>query len=82
MCDFGCGVGRLTLPFADCFDNVVGVDISPAMLAEGEKIADEIGKKISDGFRVTTILHKLMGILILCTHILFYSISMLNGGWD
>lgn len=45
MCDFGCGVGRLTLPFADCFDNVVGVDISPAMLAEGEKIADEIGKK-------------------------------------
>jgi SAM-dependent methyltransferase len=29
--DFGCGVGRLTLPFADHFETVTGVDIAPAM---------------------------------------------------
>jgi SAM-dependent methyltransferase len=30
--DFGCGVGRVTGPLADRFEEVVGVDISPAML--------------------------------------------------
>jgi SAM-dependent methyltransferase len=30
--DFGCGAGRLTLPFADHFERVVGVDIAPSML--------------------------------------------------
>jgi cyclopropane fatty-acyl-phospholipid synthase-like methyltransferase len=32
--DFGCGVGRLTLPLARSFASVVGVDIAPGMLAE------------------------------------------------
>jgi SAM-dependent methyltransferase len=32
--DFGCGVGRVVLPFARIATEVVGVDISPAMLAE------------------------------------------------
>lgn len=32
--DFGCGVGRLTIPLARTFREVVGVDVSPAMLAE------------------------------------------------
>jgi SAM-dependent methyltransferase len=32
--DFGCGVGRLTLPLAKRFSQVVAVDISPSMLAE------------------------------------------------
>ena len=32
--DFGCGVGRILLPLARIADEVVGVDISPAMLAE------------------------------------------------
>jgi SAM-dependent methyltransferase len=31
--DFGCGAGRLTLPLADRFGAVVGVDIAPSMLA-------------------------------------------------
>jgi len=31
--DFGCGVGRLTRPLADRFDQVTGVDIAPQMLA-------------------------------------------------
>lgn len=30
--DFGCGVGRLTRPLADHFDEVVGVDIAPTMV--------------------------------------------------
>jgi 2-polyprenyl-3-methyl-5-hydroxy-6-metoxy-1,4-benzoquinol methylase len=32
--DFGCGVGRIVLPFASRADTVVGVDISEAMLTE------------------------------------------------
>lgn len=31
--DFGCGVGRLTLPLARRFDEVIGVDVSPSMVA-------------------------------------------------
>lgn len=34
--DHGCGVGRLAMPLAGKFDEVVGVDVSPAMLAEAE----------------------------------------------
>jgi len=30
--DFGCGVGRLTQPLAEHFAEVVGVDLSPAMI--------------------------------------------------
>jgi SAM-dependent methyltransferase len=30
--DFGCGAGRITLPLADRFEQVVGVDIAPTML--------------------------------------------------
>jgi len=32
--DFGCGVGRLTMPLAEITGDAVGVDISPGMLAE------------------------------------------------
>ncbi|MEG3089333.1 class I SAM-dependent methyltransferase [Sphingomonas sp. PB4P5] len=32
--DFGCGVGRLTVPLSDTFASVVGLDISSAMLRE------------------------------------------------
>ncbi len=43
--DFGCGVGRLTLPLAAHFGEAVGLDIAPAMLAEARRNADarEIG---------------------------------------
>lgn len=36
--DFGCGVGRVTLPLAMHFAEVVGLDVSPGMLAEAEKL--------------------------------------------
>lgn len=37
--DLGCGVGRLTIPFADLFVdlNFVGLDVSPKMLAEAKR---------------------------------------------
>jgi ubiquinone/menaquinone biosynthesis C-methylase UbiE len=38
--DFGCGVGRLTLPLAGYFERVTGVDISPTMLALARERAD------------------------------------------
>lgn len=41
--DFGCGVGRLTLPLAEEFSRVVGLDIAPSMLAEARHNAAESG---------------------------------------
>jgi len=35
--DFGCGVGRLVIPFSKRFGEVVGVDISESMIAEAKK---------------------------------------------
>jgi cyclopropane fatty-acyl-phospholipid synthase-like methyltransferase len=35
--DFGCGVGRLSIPLARRFETVIGVDVSPAMLNESRK---------------------------------------------
>lgn len=40
--DFGCGVGRLTIPMADHFEHVVGVDISPGMLDLAQERADKL----------------------------------------
>jgi len=41
--DFGCGVGRVALPLAEHVEAVVGVDVSPAMLAEAQRNAREQG---------------------------------------
>ncbi|MDX5420997.1 MAG: class I SAM-dependent methyltransferase [Hymenobacteraceae bacterium] len=35
--DFGCGTGRLIIPFADRFEEVVGVDIAEGMLQEARR---------------------------------------------
>jgi SAM-dependent methyltransferase len=35
--DFGCGVGRLVLPMAKRFSEVVGVDVSPPMIHEARR---------------------------------------------
>jgi SAM-dependent methyltransferase len=39
--DFGCGVGRLLLPFAKVAEDVVGLDVSPSMLQEAQLNCDE-----------------------------------------
>jgi ubiquinone/menaquinone biosynthesis C-methylase UbiE len=36
--DFGCGVGRLTQPLADHYEEVVGVDIAPSMIELAENL--------------------------------------------
>lgn len=41
--DFGCGVGRLTMPLARRFEGVTAVDISPAMIEEARKNCSERG---------------------------------------
>jgi SAM-dependent methyltransferase len=41
--DHGCGVGRLTLPLAKAFDEVVALDVAPAMLAEAQANASRAG---------------------------------------
>jgi len=41
--DFGCGVGRLLIPFAKVADEVVGLDVSPSMLKEARRNCDEHG---------------------------------------
>ena len=35
--DFGCGTGRLLIPFAQRFEKVTGIDIAPSMLQEASK---------------------------------------------
>lgn len=41
--DFGCGVGRLTVPLARACDHVIGVDISPRMLEEARRNCEASG---------------------------------------
>jgi len=41
--DFGCGVGRIVIPLSRRSDFVVGVDVSPSMLAEAKRNCDEAG---------------------------------------
>jgi ubiquinone/menaquinone biosynthesis C-methylase UbiE len=41
--DFGCGVGRLVIPLAKRFKEVVGVDISKGMMAEAKRNCEELG---------------------------------------
>lgn len=41
--DFGCGVGRLTIPLARHFREVVGVDVSAAMLREARANCERAG---------------------------------------
>jgi SAM-dependent methyltransferase len=41
--DFGCGVGRLLLPFSRIASQVVGADVSASMLAEARRNCDKDG---------------------------------------
>ena len=41
--DFGCGVGRLTIPLARYFESVTGIDVSQAMLDEARTSCKTLG---------------------------------------
>jgi SAM-dependent methyltransferase len=43
LLDVGCGPGILTVRLAHLFEEAVGLDPDPAMLAEGRRVADERG---------------------------------------
>jgi ubiquinone/menaquinone biosynthesis C-methylase UbiE len=43
LLDLGCGTGRVSLPIAGHFAEVVGVDPEPAMIAAGEREAQRLG---------------------------------------
>jgi len=40
--DFGCGVGRMTIPLSRKFEEVAGVDISPSMIEEAKRNSLEL----------------------------------------
>jgi SAM-dependent methyltransferase len=42
--DFGCGVGRLTLPLAGHFEQAVGIDVAPSMVAQARARAVAAGQ--------------------------------------
>ncbi len=42
--DFGCGVGRVTIPLADHFDEAVGVDVAPTMVDQARARASAAGR--------------------------------------
>lgn len=46
--DFGCGVGRCTIPMAGVCESVVGVDISNTMLEEARRNCDELAVHNAD----------------------------------
>lgn len=41
--DFGCGVGRVVIPFASLAGRAVGMDVSVSMLAEARRNCEELG---------------------------------------
>ena len=41
--DFGCGIGRLTIPLSHYFDSVTGVDIAPSMLERARRLHGDVG---------------------------------------
>jgi 2-polyprenyl-3-methyl-5-hydroxy-6-metoxy-1,4-benzoquinol methylase len=59
--DFGCGVGRLLIPFAKVAQEVVGLDVSPSMLQEARRNCDELGLQNVSLFRSDDALSTLAG---------------------
>jgi ubiquinone/menaquinone biosynthesis C-methylase UbiE len=46
--DFGCGIGRLTLPLAQYFDHVVGIDISDTMISMAQDLLNKSDSTIRE----------------------------------
>jgi SAM-dependent methyltransferase len=76
--DFGCGVGRLTLPLARRVERVAGCDISPEMIAEARRNAATLG--VSNA-RFVTRLEDLSGqrFDLICSLIVFQHIPVREG---
>lgn len=59
--DFGCGVGRLVVPFAQIADDVVGLDVSESMLNEAKKNCEELSLGNVSFFKADDELSNLQG---------------------
>lgn len=59
--EFGCGVGRLTVPLARRFQRLVGVDVSPSMLNEAAKNCAKLGINNVDLVRIEDTFDALSG---------------------
>lgn len=73
--DFGCGVGRLVLPLAQRARLVMGVDVSPSMLAEAKRncsvagVANAVFTESDDGLSRVTGVFDLVHSYIVLQHI-------------
>src|SRR5215212_11147567 len=52
LLDGGCGPGIVTVRFAYLFEEAVGLDPDPAMLAEGRRLGEEWVSRTSAGFKL------------------------------
>jgi len=78
--DFGCGAARLVIPLAQRFEEVVGVDISPSMLAEAEKNCAERGiRNVRFALTADTSREKLGAFSFVHSYIVFQHIPPADG---
>lgn len=78
--DFGCGVGRLTMPLAARCDTVVGVDISPSMLQEAQNNCQRKGLSNIKWLEADDRLSKVTGTFdLINSHIVFQHIPRKRG---
>jgi len=78
--DFGCGVGRLALPLAAVADEVIGVDVSPSMLAEARRNAEERGLQNVRWVQSDDTLSLVEGQFdLVCSHIVLQHIDVARG---
>jgi SAM-dependent methyltransferase len=78
--DFGCGVGRLVLPLARQVQEVVGIDVSPSMLAEAQRNSEQAGVTNATFFESDDTLSRVKGSFdFIHSFIVFQHIPVVRG---
>jgi len=78
--DFGCGVGRLVIPFAQIAGEVTGVDVSDSMLAEAKKNCEDRNLKNVNFLKSTDDMSNVMGKYnLIHSYIVFQHIPVKRG---
>jgi SAM-dependent methyltransferase len=76
--EFGCGVGRLTIPIARHFDEVIGVDIAPTMLAKLTQNSLDAGASNVKAFHVDDRWENIGAVDLAYSHIVFQHVEDWN----